>query len=193
VLPSDVQDEAIPLILGGGDVMVAAETGSGKTGAFALPAIQICHETRRAAAAARAASQTTASTAAATLPAPTAAAITLNTNDRSPLMAVSADGLVCQCRQERDWGGVRATAGVVSGKFCFEAKVNDDGLCRFGWSSMAGSLDLGTDRNGFGFGATGKRSNAGKFEPYGEPFTAGALMDVSTLLSKVMTAQRTRL
>lgn len=26
-LPTDVQDEAIPLILGGGDVMVAAETG----------------------------------------------------------------------------------------------------------------------------------------------------------------------
>jgi ATP-dependent RNA helicase DDX1 len=27
LLPTDVQDEAIPLILGGGDVMVAAETG----------------------------------------------------------------------------------------------------------------------------------------------------------------------
>jgi ATP-dependent RNA helicase DDX1 len=27
ILPTDVQDEAIPLILGGGDVMVAAETG----------------------------------------------------------------------------------------------------------------------------------------------------------------------
>jgi len=26
-LPTDVQDEAIPLILGGGDIMVAAETG----------------------------------------------------------------------------------------------------------------------------------------------------------------------
>ena len=31
-LPSPVQAEAIPLILGGGDVMAAAETGSGKTG-----------------------------------------------------------------------------------------------------------------------------------------------------------------
>ena len=31
-LPTDIQDEAIPLILGGGDVMAAAETGSGKTG-----------------------------------------------------------------------------------------------------------------------------------------------------------------
>ena len=27
LLPTDVQDETIPLILGGGDVMVAAETG----------------------------------------------------------------------------------------------------------------------------------------------------------------------
>lgn len=31
-LPTDVQAEAVPLILGGGDVLMAAETGSGKTG-----------------------------------------------------------------------------------------------------------------------------------------------------------------
>ena len=30
----------MPLILGGGDVLAAAETGSGKTGAFALPVLQ---------------------------------------------------------------------------------------------------------------------------------------------------------
>jgi superfamily II DNA/RNA helicase len=44
-LPTDVQAEAIPLILGGGDVLMAAETGSGKTGAFCLPIIQIVWET----------------------------------------------------------------------------------------------------------------------------------------------------
>ncbi len=44
-LPTPVQSESIPLILGGGDVMVAAETGSGKTGAFALPILQVVHET----------------------------------------------------------------------------------------------------------------------------------------------------
>ena len=38
----------MPLILGGGDVLAAAETGSGKTGAFALPVLQIVHETLRA-------------------------------------------------------------------------------------------------------------------------------------------------
>lgn len=45
LLPTPVQDEAIPLILGGCDVCVAAETGSGKTGAFGLPCLQIVHET----------------------------------------------------------------------------------------------------------------------------------------------------
>jgi ATP-dependent RNA helicase DDX1 len=44
-LPTDVQSEAIPLILGGGDVLMAAETGSGKTGAFCLPILQITWET----------------------------------------------------------------------------------------------------------------------------------------------------
>ena len=33
LLPTAVQAEAIPLVLGGGDVLAAAETGSGKTGA----------------------------------------------------------------------------------------------------------------------------------------------------------------
>ena len=44
-LPTDIQSEAIPLILGGGDVLMAAETGSGKTGAFCLPVLQIVWET----------------------------------------------------------------------------------------------------------------------------------------------------
>lgn len=47
LLPTEVQDEAIPLILGGGDVMVAAPTGSGKTAAFALPILELVHEKLR--------------------------------------------------------------------------------------------------------------------------------------------------
>jgi len=43
-LPTDIQSEAIPVVLGGGDVLMAAETGSGKTGAFCLPIIQIVFE-----------------------------------------------------------------------------------------------------------------------------------------------------
>ncbi|VDO52494.1 unnamed protein product [Onchocerca flexuosa] len=46
-LPTDIQAEAIPAILGGGDVLMAAETGSGKTGAFCLPVLQIVWESLR--------------------------------------------------------------------------------------------------------------------------------------------------
>lgn len=39
-LPSPIQKEAIPVVLKGGDVMGAAQTGTGKTGAFLLPILQ---------------------------------------------------------------------------------------------------------------------------------------------------------
>uniref|UniRef100_A0A1I7XE52 ATP-dependent RNA helicase n=1 Tax=Heterorhabditis bacteriophora TaxID=37862 RepID=A0A1I7XE52_HETBA len=45
--PTPIQCEAVPAILGGGDVLIAAETGSGKTGAFSLPLTQIVWEIRR--------------------------------------------------------------------------------------------------------------------------------------------------
>ena len=57
LLPTAVQAEATPLILGGGDVLVAAETGSGKTGAFGVPVLQIVHESLRNAAVARVATR----------------------------------------------------------------------------------------------------------------------------------------
>jgi len=39
-LPTVVQLQAIPLVLGGGDLMAAAQTGTGKTAGFALPMLQ---------------------------------------------------------------------------------------------------------------------------------------------------------
>src|SRR6476659_9720384 len=38
--PTDIQREAIPLLIGGRDVLGQAATGTGKTAAFALPIIQ---------------------------------------------------------------------------------------------------------------------------------------------------------
>ena len=39
--PTDVQKETIPLILAKKDVVVSAQTGTGKTAAFALPILQL--------------------------------------------------------------------------------------------------------------------------------------------------------
>ena len=39
-VPSKIQSEAIPVALQGNDIIALAETGSGKTGAFALPILQ---------------------------------------------------------------------------------------------------------------------------------------------------------
>lgn len=127
-LPTDIQAEAIPLILGGGDVLIAAETGSGKTGAFCLPIIQIVWETLNDIAMGKGASKSGERVVSATWG--------LSLFDRGRAMAVTPDGLRCQSREPREWHGCRANKGVhSSGKYYYEATVTDEGLCRVGWST----------------------------------------------------------
>lgn len=47
---------------------------------------------------------------------------------------------------------------ICSGKYYYEATCKDEGLCRIGWSTLDADLNLGTDKYGFGFGGTGKKS-----------------------------------
>ncbi len=161
-LPTEVQDEAIPLILGGGDVMVAAPTGSGKTAAFSLPILELVHEKLKEPEAPAAVKEAAVTKEA---PPPTGPPA-LSTQDRDATLAVDNDR--CQSRSER-WSGGRCSQGVAakSGKYAFEIRVEDEGLCRAGWSTQAASLDLGTDKNGLGFGATAKKSHNRQFDDYG--------------------------
>lgn len=162
-LPTPVQTEAIPLILGGGDVAVAAETGSGKTGAFCLPLLQIVYETRTT----NLAHTSSAAPAVPHLP------LRLSAVDRGRQVAINDDGVVTQCRHPSIWQGVRATRGVASGRWYYVARLQDDGICRVGWSSAYAALNLGTDARGFGYGGTGMKSHAGKFDPYGGEYGKG--------------------
>lgn len=162
-LPTDVQAEAIPLILGGGDVLMAAETGSGKTGAFCLPILQITSETKSDIAEGKCGKGAGGSL---TIP-----PWTMSFFDRGSALAVTPDGLRCQSREFKEWHGTRCTTGVRGpGKYYYESTVTDEGLCRVGWSTTKAKLDLGTDRFGYGFGGTGKKSNNRQFDDYGEAY-----------------------
>lgn len=165
LLPTATQAEAVPLILGGGDVLVAAETGSGKTGAFGVPVLQVVHESLRGTALARVAAGGGGSDTNQPVTAvQTAASVTMSASDRDEKFAVSPCGTRVQARETRGWAGGRATMGVTSGKHYYEATVTDDGLVRVGWSTKDGKNDaLGGDSNSFGFGGTGKKSHWGKF------------------------------
>lgn len=177
LLPTDVQAEAIPLILGGGDVLMAAETGSGKTGAFCLPILQITWESLKDLKDGK-----TGPSSKAQVPDKWG----MSFFDRGPALAVSPDGLKCQSREQKEWHGARAVKGVTGrGKYYYEATVTDEGLCRVGFSTDQASLDLGTCRFGFGFGGTGKKSNNRQFDSYGRSFgkadVIGCYLDLDNL------------
>ena len=169
LLPTDVQDEAIPLILGGGDVMAAAETGSGKTAAFSLPVLQLVMETKR-----REAADKDGPAAGGGGEAKDTTDWRLSGVDRDGMLGIEgADGCTAFGGAPR-WVGGRATLGVGGqGKAYYEATVLDQGLGRVGWSTTAANYNLGTDKYGLGFGGTGMKSQAGKFDPYGESFGQG--------------------
>ena len=103
-LATDVQAEAIPLILGGGDVLMAAETGSGKTGAFCIPIVQIVHETLYDISMGKGVKIT----------AQNVPMWTMSFFDRAKDLAVTPDGVRCQSRGQQNWAGCRATTGVNS-------------------------------------------------------------------------------
>lgn len=102
--------------------MAAAETGSGKTGAFALPVLQIVHETLIAKQRGKLSSGAAGSG--------EGVVCCLNLEDRDPLFAVTPNGLRCQARSEQAWAGGRGTIGAFSGRVYYEARVEDEGLCR---------------------------------------------------------------
>ena len=173
LLPTPVQQEAIPLVLGGGDVLAAAETGSGKTGAFALPILQITHEALRQQRTQKASDRADQQPAASS----SADASVAVGEDRDGLLRVSPDGLQCACDAGKAWAGGRAEVGVLGGAYCFEAQQSTPGLLRLGWSTLNAKLALGTCPHGFGFGGTGKKSNKGAFDSVRggtEPATARA-------------------
>jgi len=159
-LPSPIQSEAIPLILGGGDVMGAAETGTGKTGAFGIPILQMMHE------------HLTLDSSAGAGPASSGGDAgpewRMSTEDRGARLNVDATGLTCAAIGAVSWEGGRATCGVTGGRVSFEVEcVEVHGTVRVGFATMAAAHALGTCAHGFGFGGTGMKSNGGKYVEYG--------------------------
>ena len=168
-LPTGVQDEAIPLILGGGDVMVASETGTGKTAAFCLPILQIVHERLRDIEVKETPEHMTG---------PFDVKVD---SQRGASLVVTENGLKCSSSDPRAWSGARANYGVTAGKYYYEVLIQGNGVCRLGWSSTSANLELGKDFYGYGYGGTGKISNDNKFDEYGEKFgnsdTIGCFLD----------------
>ncbi|CAE7229210.1 Ddx1 [Symbiodinium sp. KB8] len=94
----------------------------------------------------------------------------LNKADADEGVDVSDDGLSASCSADDAWLGLRGRPGVLKGAYQYEVELKNDCLLRLGWAAAAGRRALGTDERSFGFGGTGMKSNAGRFEKYGEMF-----------------------
>jgi len=163
LLPTAVQQDAIPLILTGGDVLVAAETGSGKTGAFGLPCLQIVQETLRGKCSTKKAGASDQK-------------CELSLSDKDHNVDITENSLECKSTNDKRWSGIRATMEALKGKYMYEVEVVEGSAVRVGWSASCGRLDLGTEDKSFGFGSTGKKSLNKNFEDYGEAFEEGDII-----------------
>lgn len=173
-IQSDVQDESIPLILGGGDIMAAAETGSGKTAAFSLPIIQCVHERLRG---------TVESTCNSISKSTSTLNVKLNENDKDAILNIGNYSLSCSSAAEKLWAGGRATHGAKAGKYYYEVIIQGTGICRVGWSTMSAHHELGKDAHGFGYGGTGMKSINGTFEAYGGKYGDGDVVRTQTFFN----------
>lgn len=186
LLPTEIQSEAIPLILGGGDVLMASETGTGKTGAFCLPLLQVVHEQLSDP---KKQEEKPDSSGHAKNP---NKKWTLSIQDRAPDVVLGSDLLTIQSKSG-NWQGCRSVKGIKRPKnsnrqfqrLYYEVHFAERGLARVGWSFSDASFDLGTDRSGFGYGGTAKKSNNKQFTDYGHPFgekfdIVGCVFDINT-------------
>jgi len=163
MLPTAIQEEAIPLILGGCDVLAAAETGSGKTGAFALPILQLCVEEYREESEGK--KGTIKDSKKSDEP-----PFIMSSVDRDSSISLASGGLTVQTRKENGWAGVRCTTGVTSGSYSFSVKCEDEGIVRVGVAAASTRLELGKDLVSYGFGGTGMKVQNNKFEKWGQAY-----------------------
>ncbi|GIX61677.1 ATP-dependent RNA helicase ddx1 [Babesia caballi] len=194
VLPTPIQAEAIPAILGGRDVCAAAETGSGKTAAFALPCLQLVHEelrgrspgnggsryggdraARRGADSAADDERSGISEHTATSKGDVSPADGIQINySGDPEMQLEGATNEFAATDSTKWVGARlGNPASGAGRYCFECRVTSEGLCRFGWAGAECRYAVGLDGRSYGFGSTGKKSNGGKFLDYGASYGRG--------------------
>uniref|UniRef100_A0A6G1SJY3 ATP-dependent RNA helicase n=1 Tax=Aceria tosichella TaxID=561515 RepID=A0A6G1SJY3_9ACAR len=170
LLPTEIQAEAIPLILGGGDILMASETGTGKTGAFCVPIVQVVYEQIHMSPDQKSADKP-AGPAKQSAPDVTA----LSIDDRDPGLVLSSDMSTAKSKSGQ-WQGCRANKGIRRSRGAknsiayYEVYFLEPGLARVGWSFANARLELGTDRDGWGYGGTAKKSNNKQFLDYGETF-----------------------
>ena len=87
---------------------MAAETGSGKTGAFCLPVLQITWETLKSLQDKKGSGKSGGSGGGSDQ------GWKMSVQDRGPQIAISPDGLKVQSRHFKEWHGCRATFGVAN-------------------------------------------------------------------------------
>ncbi|CRG92986.1 DEAD/DEAH box ATP-dependent RNA helicase, putative [Plasmodium gallinaceum] len=174
-LPTAIQQESIPLILGGGDLCACAETGTGKTLSFIISSLQIVHELLRNIGSYESNNNNTTSNILKNDIKENTLIKSLNNNSK---VEINNYECIFNNNHSNTFEEVKVDCEIKSGKYAFEIEILSKSFINVGFSPLVKE----TLKYNYTYCNNGCKYTNNRYENYGDPFTTNDI--ITCLINK---------